>query len=35
MFIQERMTFPEIARELNRRGVKYIEGSHWRSYIGA
>lgn len=29
MFIQKRMTFSEIARELNRRGTKYIEGSQW------
>ena len=28
-FIQERMTFSEIARELNRRRTKYIEGSEW------
>jgi len=29
MFIQKRMTFSEIARELNRRRTKYIEGSEW------
>jgi DNA invertase Pin-like site-specific DNA recombinase len=29
MFIQKGMTFSEIARELNRRRTKYIEGSEW------
>jgi len=29
MFIQSGMTFSEIARELNRMRVKYIEGSEW------
>ena len=29
MFIQKRMTCSEIARELNRRGTKYIESSPW------
>ena len=31
MFIQERMKFIEIARDLNRRGIKYIEGAEWTS----
>ena len=29
MFIQKHMTLSEIARELNRHGTKYIEGSKW------
>jgi hypothetical protein len=29
MFTQKRMTFSNIARELNRRRTKYIEGSEW------
>jgi DNA invertase Pin-like site-specific DNA recombinase len=29
MFIHRRMTFSEIARELNRRNVKYVENSKW------
>jgi len=29
MFIQQGMYFTQIARELNRRHVKYIEGSEW------
>jgi DNA invertase Pin-like site-specific DNA recombinase len=32
MFIRKRMTITEIARELNRRGIKYIEGSKWNFY---
>jgi DNA invertase Pin-like site-specific DNA recombinase len=29
MFIQQRMTYSQIARELIRRGIPYIEGSNW------
>ncbi len=31
MFIQKKMTFCAIARELNRRRIKYIESSEWNS----
>jgi len=33
MFIQERMTFAEIARRLNRRRTKYVEGSEWNPSV--
>jgi DNA invertase Pin-like site-specific DNA recombinase len=29
MFIEKRMTYSQIARELDRRKTKYIDGSHW------
>jgi DNA invertase Pin-like site-specific DNA recombinase len=29
MFIKKQMNFTEIARELNRRGTKYLEGAEW------
>jgi DNA invertase Pin-like site-specific DNA recombinase len=29
MFIAKKMTFTEISRDLNRRGMKYIQGSEW------
>jgi DNA invertase Pin-like site-specific DNA recombinase len=30
MFIKKRMNFTDIARELNRRGTKYLDGSEWK-----